>query len=214
MSRPEHSHYPVALDLRGRRVLLVGAGSVASRKLDGLLAAGAVVHVVASEVEDFVAARASELASISRRSYRSGDLDGAWYVVEATGVPEVAAQIAEDAHAARIFINAADQPDSCSAILPAVHRVGDLTITWSTGGRSPAFAGWIRDRSAPGYGPELGVLLGLVGDARTSMLAAGNRRSIADWRALLDSGILEEIRSGQLERAKERLQAWQSSSSE
>jgi hypothetical protein len=46
------------------------------------------------------------------------------------------------------------------------------------------------------------------------MLAAGNRRSVADWRALLDSGILEEIRTGQLERAKERLQAWQSSSSE
>ena len=214
MSRPEHSHYPVALDLRGRRVLLVGAGTIAARKLDGLLAAGAVVHVVAPEVDDRIEARRDEIDELSRRPYAPGDIDGVWYVVEATGIPEVAERIAADAQAARTFVNAADQPDSCSAILPAVHRVGDLTITWSTGGRSPAFAGWIRDRSAPDYGPELGVLLGLVGDARASMLAEGRRRLIADWRELLDSGILEEIRSGQLERAKERLQAWQSSSSE
>jgi siroheme synthase-like protein len=214
MSRPEPAHYPVALDLRGRRVLLVGAGSVASRKLDGLLAAGAVVHVVAPEVDERVEARRGEIDELSRRPYAPGDLDRAWFVVEATGDAALAARIAADAEAAKVFCNAADIPDSCSAILPAVHRQGDLTVTWSTGGRSPAYASWLRAQAPQIYGPEHAQLLELLTAARAEMRARGQVRPAADWRELLDSGILEEIRSGRLERAKERLQAWQSSSSE
>ena len=193
---------------------MVGAGSVATRKLDGLLASGAVVHVVAPEVDEAIAARQDEVDELSHRSYRRGDLDGVWFVVEATGDPFVAAAIAADAEVARVFLNAADIPDSCSAILPAVHRQGDLTVTWSTGGRSPAYASWLRAQAPKFYGPEHAVLLDLLTAARTELRDVGKMKSVADWRALLDSGILEEIRLGQLERAKERLQAWQSSSSE
>lgn len=214
MSRPEPTHYPVALDLRGRRVLLVGGGSVAARKLDGLFAGGAVVHVVAPEVNAAIEARRDEIDELSRRIYRAGDLDAMWFVVEATGDAAVAAAIAADAETARVFFNAADIPSSCSAILPAVHRQGDLTVTWSTGGRSPAYASWLRTQAPQIYGPEHAELLELLTGARAEMKTRGQRKSAADWRELLDSGILVEIRSGQLERAKERLQAWQSSSSE
>lgn len=204
----------MSLDLDGREVLLVGGGSVATHKLTRLLDAGAAVHVVAPEISIELASLGEGRVRTSRRAYSAADLHGVWFVVEATGRPEVAEQIRADTEKARIFLNAADQQDACSAILPAVHRQGQLTVTYSTGGASPAFASWLR-RSAPErYGPEMAQLLDLVATARVEMAAARHDRSGADWRRLLDSGILEEIRSGRIDRAKERLEAWQSSSSE
>ncbi len=212
--RPEPLRYPVSLDLIGRPVLLVGGGAVAARKLEGLLQAGAVVHVVAPELVEEIETAVGDAVRLSRRTYRTADLDGVWYAVEATGDPLVAARMRDDAEAARIFLNAADQPEACSAILPAVHRQGRLTVTYSTDGTSPAFASWLRIAAPTVYGPEIAVLLDLLADARVEMHAAGIERSGADWRQLLDSGILEEVRSGRVERAKERLEAWQSSPSE
>ncbi len=212
--RPEPLRYPVSLDLDGRAVLLVGGGAVAARKLDGLLRSGAIVHVVAPEVAPEVDSAVGEAVRLSRRNYRSADLDGVWYAVEATGDPQVAARMRDDAEAARVFLNAADQPEACSAILPAVHRQGRLTVTFSTDGASPAFASWLRIAAPSSYGPEMAVLLDLLADARAQLQSAGVERSGADWRQLLDSGILDEVRSGRVERAKERLEAWQSSPSE
>lgn len=214
MPPPEPAHFPVALDLRGRRVLVVGGGSVAARKVTALLAAGADVVVVAPDVDAEIERRVDDLAALYRRVYTDHDLVGVWYVTEATGDSSVARRVAADAEAARIFCNAADQPESCTAILPAVYRVGDLTVTWSTGGRSPAMAAWLRASGPEHYGPEYSLLLELLAEERRRLRASGETRSASDWRELLDSGILEEIRSGRIERAKERLQAWQSSSSE
>jgi precorrin-2 dehydrogenase/sirohydrochlorin ferrochelatase len=91
---------------------------------------------------------------------------------------------------------------------------GRLLVTVSTGGHSPAVAAWVRDRLADELGPEYDTLVGLLSEARNEVLRRGDSTEALDWRAALDSGILDLIRAGRLEAAKERLGACLSSSSD
>ncbi len=216
MSDAERPHetldFPVNLLLDGRAVLLVGAGRIAARKLAAIRAAGARVTVVAPDVCEEIAVLEGPLVHIERRAYASTDLDGKWFVTEATGDSEVAAQVFRDAEAARIFCNAADRPRSCSATLPAVHRQGAVSVTYSTGGTIPALSAWLRDQGAHSYGPEYGEFAALLGEARREVQRSGTSTESLDWRGLLDSGILEDVRSGRTAQAKERVLTWLSSS--
>jgi len=134
--------------------------------------------------------------------------------IAATGDPAVNQQVYDDGEAAGVWVNAADDPARCSAILPARVRQGRLTVTVSTGGHSPAVASWLRDRLAAELGPEYDQLIGLLAEARTEVQARGLGTERLDWKAALDSGILDLIRAGRLEAAKERLRACLSSSSD
>jgi len=196
--------YPVVLLLEGRRVLVVGGGAVAASKAEGLLAAGAVVDVVAREVSEAV--RALPL-TWDERPYRPGDVAGYRLVVACTDDPAVNRQVFEDGEAAGIWVNAADDPAHCSVTLPARLDRGPLLVTVSTSGKSPALAGWLRDRLGEQLGPEHDTLLELLADARAALAEQGLRRPPADWRAALDSGMLDDIRAGRLAEAKGRLSA-------
>lgn len=201
--------YPVNLVLSGRRCLVVGGGSVAARKVRGLLAAGATVHVVAPEV----CAPIRDLGvSFDERPYQAGDLDGAWLVVAATGRPEVNAAVRADADAAHLWVNAADDPSSCSFTLPAVARQGPVMVAVSTSGRSPALASWVKEQVAGMIGPEFATLASLLGEARAELQAAGRSTEEVDWRPAIDSDMLDAIRAGDLARARKRLEACLSSS--
>jgi precorrin-2 dehydrogenase/sirohydrochlorin ferrochelatase len=89
--------------------------------------------------------------------------------------------------------------------VPSVLREGDVTVTVSTGGRSPALAAWLRDRIAADLGPEIGTLLDLMAEVREEERAAGRPTEGLDWRRALDSGILEDVRAGRIEAAREAL---------
>lgn len=202
--------YPVNLIVAGRPCLVVGGGAVAARKAQGLLMAGAEVHVVAPAVS----AAVRELdVTWDERPYRPSDLDGRWLVITATDDPEVNAAVAHDAEAAGLWVNSADDPANCSFILPAVVRRGDLQVTVSTGGRSPALASWLRARLQDELGPEYAVLLDLLSAERDAILASGRPTEGLDWQKALDSGMLDLIRAGNVQQARERLQACLSSSS-
>ncbi|MDP1819837.1 MAG: bifunctional precorrin-2 dehydrogenase/sirohydrochlorin ferrochelatase [Acidimicrobiales bacterium] len=196
--------YPVVLLLEGRRVLVVGGGAVAASKVIGLLGAGAVVHVVAREVLPDVRALP---VTWDERPYRPGEVAGYRYVVACTDDPSVNRQVFEDGEAAGIWVNAADDPSHCSVTLPARLDRGNLLVTVSTSGHSPALSGWLRDRLAEQLGPEHDTLLDLLADAREALAARGLSRPVADWRAALDSGMLDDIRAGRLAEATERLHA-------
>jgi siroheme synthase-like protein len=204
--------YPVSLVLAGRAVVVVGGGRIALRKVQGLLAVGALVHVIAPDVCDELATL--DGVTIERRAFRPGDVAGCWLAVEATGDAAVAAAVAADGEEHRVWVNAADQPTACRVTLPAVVRRGPVTVAFSTAGASPALAAWMRARAEDTYGPEYGVLAELLAETRAEHQRRGGSTEALDWRRVLDSGILEEIRSGRLVEAKERLQAWLSSSSE
>ena len=202
--------YPVNLIVEGRRCLVVGGGAVAARKVEGLLACGAVVHVVAPEVSEVVRGQG---VTWEEREYRSSDLDGCRLVIAATDDGEVNQRVYRDGEANRVWVNGADDPQHCSFTLPSVIRRGDLQVAVSTGGRSPALARWLRERLEAELGPEYEVLLELLASERESIRAAGGSTEGLDWRRALDSDMLGLIRSGDVTEARERLQECLSSSS-
>jgi len=192
--------YPVNLRVRGHRCLVVGGGKVALAKADGLLEAGAVVEVIAPEVVAELDDR-SDIA-VYRRHYRSGDVQGYRLAVAATGHTEVDAEVYRDGEAAGVWVNSADDPDNCSFTLPSRLRRGPLLVTCSTGGHSPALSRWLRQRLEHEIGPEYETLLCLLSEARERIRAEGMHTEDRAWQDVLDSGMLELIRSGETERAK------------
>jgi siroheme synthase-like protein len=202
--------YPVNLIVAGRRCLVVGGGRVALQKVQGLAEAGAEVTVVAPEVEPAI----EPLATVERRPYRRGEVAGYRLAIAATGDPQVNQQVYDDGEAAGVWVNSADDPERCSVTLPAQLRRGRLTVTVSTAGHSPAVASWLRDRLAGDLGPEYDTLIGLLAEVRNEVRAAGRSTEGLDWRRALDSGILDLVRAGRLEDAKERVSACLSSSSD
>jgi precorrin-2 dehydrogenase len=196
--------YPVSLVVAGRRCVVVGGGKVAARKIAGLVDAGAAVVVIAPAVSAEIRAMSVEVVE---RPYRHGDLDLAWLAIAATDDPATNQQIFADGRAARVWVNAADDPDACSFTLPAVVRQGPVTVAVSTSGYSPALAGWIKDQIAAELGPEVALLAELLSEARDELKAAGRSTEGVDWRRALDSDMLELIRTGRMAQARERLQA-------
>lgn len=200
----ESPAYPVNLLLAGRRVLVVGGGRVAAAKVRGLVAAGAVVHVVAAEV-------GSELRALpvtwEERPYERGEVAGYRLAVACTSSPGVNQAVFDDGEVAGIWVNAVDDPARCSYTLPARLDRGPLLVTVSTSGHSPALASWLRDELGEQLGPEHDTLLELLAEARRVLVAAGRSRPPSDWRSALDSGMLDLIRSGRIAAARERLHA-------
>ena len=145
------SYYMACIDLTGRAVLVVGAGRVALEKIEGLLAAGAEITVVAPQVLPEV--EALGLTTI-RRGYRPEDLDGKFLVVAATATTSVNRRVFRDAESRALLCNVVDVPELCSFILPAVHRHEPIAVAVSTGGASPALAQHLRDQIAAVVRPE------------------------------------------------------------
>jgi precorrin-2 dehydrogenase/sirohydrochlorin ferrochelatase len=196
--------YPVELVVAGKRCVVVGGGSVAARKVAGLLSAGADVLVVAPVISDEIKATRARKAE---RDYRRSDLEGAWLVFAATDDPEVNDEVYTDGEDAHVWVNSADDPEACSFTLPAVLRRGPVTIAVSTSGHSPALAAWLKGQIADQLGPEIAELAVLLSEARDQLKAAGRSTEEVDWRPALDWDMLELIKAGQLARARERLQA-------
>ncbi|MBW3614346.1 MAG: bifunctional precorrin-2 dehydrogenase/sirohydrochlorin ferrochelatase [Actinobacteria bacterium] len=203
--------YPVNLCLAGRPVLVVGGGRIAGRKVEGLREAGARVHVVAPEVDEAIRAM-GEGVSWEERRYRRGEAGGFRLVITATGDPTVDQEVYDDAEAAGVWINSADDPDRCSFTLPAVVRRGPLTVTVSTGGHSPALASWLRGKFEGELGPEYEVLLQLLAEARAAVQAEGRATEGLDWQKALDSDMLALIRGGRIPEARKHLLTCLSSS--
>jgi siroheme synthase-like protein len=209
----ERPQYAVNLIVDGRPCLVVGGGAVARRKVEGLLPCGAVVTVVAPDVEPRLAALADEGAiTVHRRGYDRGEAAGYRLVLAATDDPAVNRTVYEDGDAAGVWVNSADDPEWCSFTLPGVVRRGPILVTVATGGHSPALAAWLRRRLDEELGEEYEVLLRLLSEVRANVKAAGRSTEEVDWLSALDSNMLELIRAGQIGKARERLQACLSSS--
>lgn len=204
--------YPVNLLVAGKRCLVVGGGRVAAQKVRGLAEAEARVFVVAPHVGAEV--RVVPDVTWDERPYRADDLDGCALVITATDDPVVNRQVFLDAEGRGLWVNSADDPLNCTFTLPARVRRGDLLVTVSTSGRSPAVASFVRRWLDEQLGPEFETLLELVAAEREQLQREGRSTEGVDWQKAIDSGmLLELIREGRLAEAKERLQACLSSSS-
>ncbi|GAA1697286.1 MAG: uroporphyrinogen-III C-methyltransferase [Dietzia sp.] len=136
MIRPVNP-YPVGLDLEGRRVVVIGGGSVAQRRIPVLLESGAVVHLVSPEITPTLQGLVdSGRIRWEAREYRSGDLEGAWYVVAATKDSLVNARVAAEAEQDRTFCVRSDAVNSGTAVTPAVVRRDEMVVAVLTGDRA------------------------------------------------------------------------------
>jgi uroporphyrin-III C-methyltransferase/precorrin-2 dehydrogenase/sirohydrochlorin ferrochelatase/precorrin-2 dehydrogenase/sirohydrochlorin ferrochelatase len=206
LSRPRAAYYPVYLSLAERLVVVVGGGSIAERKVAGLLPSGARVRVVAPELTP-------ELAGLARRGdiehrardYRPGDLEGAFLALAEPGGPVRDEAFSAEAEARGIFANVEDVVEYCSFIAPSILRRGDLVIAISTSGRAPALAVRLRQRLEQELGPEYGALLELAGRLRGPLARAvpefEERRG--RWYELVDSEVLALFREGRTAEASE-----------
>ncbi len=168
--------YPMMVDLRGKRCLVVGGGTVAERKVALLLECGADVEVVSPATTARLGALAASGAMrVRRRPVRPSDLSDAFLVVVATNDPQVNREVAERVRTTGGLVNVADDPEACSFLVPSVLRRGDLTIAISTGGGSPALAKKLRQRLEQTIGPEYEAYL-----AALRLLRDRARRAIAD----------------------------------
>ncbi|MBO0713608.1 MAG: bifunctional precorrin-2 dehydrogenase/sirohydrochlorin ferrochelatase [Acidimicrobiales bacterium] len=202
--------YPISLSVEGRDCLVVGGGQVAARKATELARCGAAVLVVAPAVVPELGATPG--VRVEERPYRPGDVRGRWLVVAATDDRSVNRAVAADAEAAGVWVNAVDDPGACSFTAPAILRRGPVVVAVSTEGRSPALAAWLRDRLGEMVGPEMGVAAELLAEARAAMWDKGQKTTGIDWRRVLNSDMLELVRAGETDRARERLAQCLSSS--
>ncbi|HEU4481221.1 MAG TPA: bifunctional precorrin-2 dehydrogenase/sirohydrochlorin ferrochelatase [Actinomycetota bacterium] len=140
--------YVACIDLRGKRVLVVGGGPIGTEKVLGLLSAHAEVTVVAPDATDELRElAASGTITWQERPYGPTDLDGRFLVIAATGDDELNREVHRNAEARDMLVNVADVPNLCNFILPAISRNGPLAVAISTNGASPALAKRMRRES-------------------------------------------------------------------
>jgi len=198
--------YPASLVVSGRACLVVGAGQVATRKAVPLAECGADLTVVAPDVGPEMERLADRYpVTLERRAYARGEAAAYDLVVSATGVADVDRLVASDARRAGAWVNVASDAGACTFFVPAVHRDGRVTVAVSTGGASPALAGWLRDRVATALGPGLGSLADLLAEARRRAGPVGGRRP-RDWRTLLDGPLPRLVATGRLAEARRLLE--------
>jgi precorrin-2 dehydrogenase / sirohydrochlorin ferrochelatase len=203
--------YPVMMSLVARRVIVVGGGRVALRKVSSLLESGASVTVVSPELLEELGVLATDgTIEWFPEAFEEAHLDlhpDVALVFGTTNRRDVNVRIHAAAVARKLPCNIADVPDLCTFIVPAVITQGDLIIAVSTGGSSPALARRIREDLEKMYGPEYAAMTRMMGDLRKLVLGMGgspdeNKRL---FKEIVESDLLAALRENDRGRAREIL---------
>jgi precorrin-2 dehydrogenase/sirohydrochlorin ferrochelatase len=195
-------YYPINLDIRGKTCLVVGGGGVGTRKIKTLSDCGAMVILVSPQADKTLI----DLADAGKiewrqRTYQSSDLDGVFLVIGATDNDALNRQIHSDARQLDILCNIADSPELCNFIVPSTVRRGDLIISVSTSGKSPAFAKFIRKELEKQFDSQYGNFLRLMGAVRKQLLAESHTPQAHKqlFERLIEEGLLQLMKTGQTE---------------
>ena len=207
-------YYPVFLDLRGRRVVVIGGGAMGEEKVTRLLPYEAQVVVVSRDVTDEVAELADDgKIEWVRRPYRRGDLDGAFIAIVAdTSDDAVNQAVSAEARERNVPLNVADVTELCTWITPSVARRGEVIVATSTGGASPALARRFREilngecrLESRHELMDFADLAPLLSDARKQLLDKGIRLNLDHWQACLTDELIDLMQAGHIERAEKVL---------
>ncbi len=187
--------YPVLLQLKKRRCVVIGAGPVGQRKLQSLLPTGAEIVMIAPDADRL---NLPSEVTLIKRNFSEADLDDATLVFAATDSAVVNQQIAAAAKKRMIPVNIADNPQASDFTLPAVSRYAELTVAVGTAGQSPAVAALIRDRLAGGLGPVWGTFVQIAAKLRQLKLTKG-AKSLYNQQVLqilIDRGLIQMLEAG------------------
>jgi siroheme synthase-like protein len=200
--------FPLFVELAGRPCVVLGGGAVAERKVEGLLDAGAVVTVVSPALTPVLAAlvRGGRVTHVAR-GYVAGDLAGASLAFAATDDGAINAAVAQEGRERGVWVNAADDPAHCDAILPAVVRRGAITVAIGTGGASPALARAVREKVELALPEAYGALAEIAGSLRRELREAGRRASAAAWQQALRDGLTPLLEGADRDEAARRVRA-------
>jgi len=195
--------YPILLDLRKRHVVVIGGGSVAARKVSGLLEAGAQVTVISPALHPDLAAFGDRI-EVHDSTYAPGMLTNMmqWDIVPllvfaATDSCEVNQQVAGEARELGILVGVADDGGAGDFASMATVRRGAITLAVATGGASPALAAHLREKLEVAVGTEYATLADWLAELRPSVRATGTPETRRDmWRAIIASPALDRLRAG------------------
>jgi precorrin-2 dehydrogenase / sirohydrochlorin ferrochelatase len=199
------NYYPAFLNLKGKRVVVVGGGRIAERKVLTLIKAGADVSVISPLLTARLRKQkeSGNICHISR-SYRQGDLKDSFLVIAATDSPEVNSRVAAEAPG---LLNVVDVPLECNFIAPSIVERGPLVFAISTGGTSPAFAKAVRKELEKSYGPAFSGYLAFVKTLRSRAM-----KEIADkaarekfLKSLASGDVLDKLRTKGLDSVRQNV---------
>jgi siroheme synthase-like protein len=200
-------YYPIFLNLKGKKCVVIGGGRVALRKVITLLDCGADITVISAkphaEISKLFKNKAIHLV---RRNYKPGDLKGAALSIAATHVDEINRKVAEASKKNGALVNVVDDSGPSDFIIPSSFRRGDLCVAVSTSGRSPALAKKVRAKLEKKIGMEYAYLLSLIADIRCEIKKRGIRVSAKTWQESLDlDSLILLLKAGRREEARATL---------
>ena len=184
-------YYPVHLNVKGKTCLVVGGGKVGLRKAKSLIKSGARVTMITPRINTDNAEDIMEKITWISVPYTPHHLNGMTLVFAATDQKELNRQIAKDAKKAKILCNIADDPSVSDFIVPAIVRRGDLLLTVSTSGTSPAFAKKLRRDLEAQFDESYAEFLFIMGQIRCRLLA--QEHNPQKHKALFSTLIQEDL---------------------
>ena len=200
-------YYPIFLNIRRKKCLVVGGGKIALRKVQALLECGANVQVVGPILcPELRQLAKSGVIQAFQRSYKAEDLQDTLIAIAATDDVKTNESVAAEARRQRILINVVDDPQHSDLITPSYFRRGEVTIAVSTSGRSPALARKLKSKLGKDFGAEYAKLAVLAGEVRTELKQQKIAVDTEAWQEALDLNLLTELlKDGKIQEAKDTL---------
>jgi len=199
-------YYPIFLELQGRPCLVIGGGSVAERKVEKLLEAGAEVTLIGPSVTERLRALAeSEIICHKGRVYQHGDLAPFQLAFAAADDAAVNAAVKREGEERGVWVNVADDPAHCDFILPSVLRRGDLVVAVATGGSSPALSRAIREELERYFTEDYAILSEIVAEVRRELRERGISAPPEIWGRALNGSLRNLVQCRDIEGAKRYL---------
>lgn len=193
------SFYPIFVQLEGKKVVVVGGGNVAHRKVLALLECGAAIYLagreLVSELEQMVEKKEIHFLG---HEFKDEYLNNAFMIIAATDDKDLNHHISTCAREKGVWVNAVDQPPDCDFIVPSILKRGDLQIAISTSGKSPALARKIRKSLEAQFGQEYETFLAMMGRLRKMVLSLGlpQEENSRIFQKIVDADFLENISDG------------------
>jgi precorrin-2 dehydrogenase/sirohydrochlorin ferrochelatase len=203
--QPISPYYPIFLNIRGKKCLVVGGGKVALRKVQTLIEHGADVEVVSPTSCPELNRLAKDGAiRIQQRAYTAKDLHDALIAVAATDNAKINESVAAEARQREILVNVVDDPQRSDFIVPSYFRRGDIIVAVSTSGRSPALARKIRSELEKDFKAEYAQLALIADEVRAELKQHGVTVDSNVWQEVLSlTSLTGLLRQGKSQEAKE-----------
>lgn len=208
MKNKPNKYYPVFLDIRDKKIIVVGGGEVALRKTEAILECGGKVTLISPVLNDNLTdLNRRRKIRVTKREYRKGDIDKSYLVIAATDNNELNVEISKEAKKKNIPVNVVDLPQNCDFIIPSTIRRGNLVIAISTEGTSPALARKIRQELEETFGDHYAEFLKEMKKIRGQIInkISDIKKRKEIFEKLVNSDIIDLLKRGEKEVVMKRI---------